>query len=144
MKNNLTIWLAYLGTIPFILSAVLVLQDNEGLMSTSNLTHVLNSYALIIVVFMAGVHWGCYLSDEKSHSISLLLISNVITLIAWFAFLLTPFIITLLIYCLAFVVLLFIDSKLLSLDVISKEYFKLRLTITSIVIMSLLLVVSYS
>ncbi|MEM8845061.1 MAG: DUF3429 domain-containing protein, partial [Pseudomonadota bacterium] len=92
-----------------------------------------------IVVFMAGVHWGHYLSDSKSHSINLLLFSNTITLLAWFAYLFAPVKLTLFVYCMAFCSLLYIDYKLYLLEVITKSYLKLRVMVTSIVVASLLL-----
>ena len=139
-ENNLTTQLAYLGTIPFIFGALCIALGYKQLLFINDIVQMVNSYGLVIVVFMAGIHWGNYLSDDRCRSINLLLLSNIVTLLSWFAFLLMPTKFAVLVYCLAFSFLLFVDSKLLSNDVISSSYFKLRLIITSIVILCLLLV----
>ncbi len=133
--------LAYLGTLPFILSAALILFGIEELILLGDLVFVANSYALVIVVFMSGVHWGNYFSDKKSNIINLLLTSNIITVIAWLAFLLTPSPFVLIFYCVAFLFLLLIDIKLFSHNIITKHYLITRYVVTSIVITSLLLIV---
>lgn len=130
--------LAYMGTLPFVAGAVLISLGIEQLFFINDMTAMVNSYGLIIVVFMSGIHWGNYISDNKCNSINLLLTSNVITLISWFAFLFTPAEGALIIYCIAFLTLLYIDSRLLLLKVITHHYYKLRFSITSIVIISLL------
>lgn len=141
MKSNyLASWLAYLGAIPFVIGAFLIFLGYERVLFINDVVRVVNSYGLIIVVFMAGIHWGNYLSDNRCNSINLLLLSNIITLFSWFSFLFMPAKLSVIVYCLAFSCLLYLDSKLLSLNVISVTYFKLRLVITSIVIASLLLV----
>ena len=138
---NISATLAYLGTIPFVAGAFLILRGYQHIPFIDDMAFLVKSYGLVIVVFMSGVHWGNYLSDKKCHSINLLLTSNLITLVSWFAFLLAPDAPVLLIYCLGFVILLAIDAKLLSLQVISKDYFRLRLLITCIVVVSLLLII---
>ena len=136
----MTTWLACLGTIPFVIGAIFTTLGYQQLFFVGDLALMVESYGLIIVVFMSGVHWGHYLSDKNCHSINLLITSNVITLISWFAFLILSVELILIVYCLAFSILLYIDAKLLSIQVINKPYYKLRLIITTIVILSLLIV----
>ncbi|MDW3094674.1 MAG: DUF3429 domain-containing protein [Gammaproteobacteria bacterium] len=134
-------WLAYLGVIPFVIGVTLISFGYQQFFLINDLAFMVSSYGLVIVVFMSGIHWGNYLSDEKSHSLNLLIASNLITLISWFAFLLISTELTLLIYCITFSALLYIDAKLLSLQVISKRYFKVRCVVTLIVVISLLLTI---
>ncbi len=138
-ESKLYAWLAYFGATPFLLGAVMISLGYRQILFVGDLVFFVNSYGLVIVVFMSGIHWGHYLSYKKTHSINLLLTSNFITLIAWFAFLLTSTIFAILTYCISFSLLLLIDAKLVSCNVISKHYFRIRCIVTCIVIMSLLL-----
>jgi len=134
-------WLAYLGTFPFVLSATLISLDIQKLIILGDLVFVANSYALVIVVFMSGIHWGNYLSDKQSSTINLLLTSNAITIFSWLAFLTLPLPFVFVFYCIAFFLLLLIDMKLFSHNVITKHYLVTRCMVTCIVITSLLLIV---
>lgn len=129
----LTSRLALLGTLPFVISSVLLMADINNLPLLGSVANLLSSYTLVIAVFMCGVHWGQYLQQPEQHSLNLLLISNVLTLVLWFAWLLTPLHIFLSLALLVFLVLLFIDMRLRLIHVINKSYFRTRLLVTSIV-----------
>jgi hypothetical protein len=134
-------WLAYLGALPFMLCAVMVKLGFNNLILLGDVIYAVNSYALVIVVFMSGIHWGTYLSSNQCNSINLLLTSNTITIFSWLVFLTTPTPIVLVFYCVVFLLLLLIDMKLFSYNIISKKYFITRCVVTSIVITSLLIIV---
>lgn len=140
-KKKLYTSLAYLGALPFIISAVLLSLDVQKLFSLGSVLNIANSYAMVIVVFMSGIHWGTYLCDEKSNSLNLLLISNVITVFSWFAFLLLGPGYSLIFYIFAFMVLLWIDIKLYFVSVITKDYLLTRCFVTLVVIASLTVIV---
>ena len=141
IESRLYAWLAYLGVIPFLLASLMISFGYSNFISLTNLAYFLSSYSLVIVVFMAGIHWGQYISNEKARELSLLLTSNIITLIAWFAFLLASTIFALITYCLLFSILLAIDSKLAARRIISIHYFRTRLVVTCVVIFSLFLAI---
>ena len=78
--------LALGGTIPFIAGAVLPLLGHDSLPQLGPLDQVVASYGLVIVCFLAGAHWGTYLSGRSADSINLFVISNAIFLAAWFGY----------------------------------------------------------
>lgn len=137
-NKKLYMSLAYLGALPFIFSAVLLSAHVQHLFILGDVLDIANAYALVIVVFMSGIHWGTYLCDERSNSLNLLIASNVITVFSWLAFLVLSPLFVFTFYALAFIILLFIDFKLFSLDVITKHYLFTRCVVTSIVVASLI------
>lgn len=141
IETRLYAWLAYLGAIPFLIAAIMISFGYPRLIFVGDLVYLVNSYGLVIVVFMSGIHWGQYLSNENAQELNLLLTSNFITLVAWFAFLLTTTILALVAYCISFSFLLAIDSKLASRRIISRHYFITRCIVTCIVLFSLLLTI---
>ena len=138
-ESKLFAWLAYLGTIPFIVGAILISLGHPSFFVINDPVSFVSSYGLIIVVFMSGIHWGQYISVEVSHLINLLISSNIITLLTWFAYLFASVQVALISYCLSFFVLLLIDAKLKSVAVITANYFRTRLIVTTIVIISLVI-----
>lgn len=98
---------------------------------------IVSAYGLLIVSFMAGVNWGTYLYKAQDISLNLFILSNVIALTAWFAFLYAPFELTVLIFICAFAILLLIDYKLYTSSLISQHYFKTRCIVTGLVVVSL-------
>ena len=132
-------WLITLGAIPFILGAILALLDIQNLIFLGELFYVINSYALIIVIFMSGVHWGICLSSKQSNLTYLLLTSNAISILSWLAFLIVSTPIIFILFSVAFLSLLIIDIRLYSQEVIPKHYFITRCVVTTVVITSLII-----
>ena len=93
------------------------------------------SYGLLIVSFMAGVHWGQYLSGLRA-GVNLLVSSNIVALVAWFGFLLLPAFWFCLLLVLLFAVLYLIDMKLHC----QSDYLKTRRNVTAIVCTSMLVI----
>lgn len=138
-NHHLYAWLAYLGAIPFVLCALLITKNHLHIYSVFSTFDVINSYALVITVFMAGIYWGIFLGSEKTGLRALLPGSNIITVLVWLAYLFlnSPYI--LLVYFIAFMLLVLIDFRLLKTGIITAYYFKLRCGVTAVVLSSLLL-----
>jgi hypothetical protein len=137
----LTARLALLGALPFVISSLLLTLDINSLPLLGSVANLLSSYTLVIAVFMCGVHWGQYLQQPEEHSLNLLLISNILTVLLWFIWLLSPLHIFLAVALMVFVVLLMIDMRLRLLNVISKSYFRTRMLVTGIVCLFLTLAI---
>ena len=134
--------LALAGTLPFIARALLPLLGHDSLPHLGPLDQVVASYGLAIVCFLAGAHWGVYLSGRSTGSLNLFIISNVIFLAVWFAYVGAGINIAIGIQVAAFLALLFIDLRLKNSDVISAAYFQVRMMATMIAVVSLLVVVA--
>ena len=143
MKDNkLYTLLALAGTIPFIAGALLPLVGLDALPHLGPLDQLVASYGLAIVCFLAGAHWGTYLSGRYAGSLNLFVISNVIFLAVWFAYVGAGIKTAIGIQIIAFLALLFIDLSLKTSDVISATYFRVRTTATMIAVVSLLVVIA--
>ncbi len=134
--------LALAGTIPFIAGALLPLLGHDALPFLGSLDQLLASYGLAIVCFLAGAHWGTYLSGRCAESLNLFVISNAIFLAVWFAYVGTNVKTAIGVQIFAFVALLLTDRRLRIDDVISAVYFRVRSTATLIAIVSLLIVIA--
>lgn len=128
------------GTVPFMACAVLPLVGVESVPYLGPLDGVAASYGLAIVCFLAGAHWGIYLSGRSADSLNLFVISNVIFLAAWFAYIGVNLNLAIGVQVLAFFTLLFIDLRLKQSEVISAAYFRVRSAATLIAVIALLLV----
>jgi len=134
--------LALAGTIPFIASALLPMLGYDSLPYLGPLDKLVASYGLAIVCFLAGAHWGIYLSGRSAGSLNLFVISNVIFLAVWFAYVGAGIKIAIGVQIFAFLALLFIDLRLKDSDVISAAYFRVRTMATTIAFVSLLIVIA--
>ena len=134
--------LALAGTIPFIAAALLPLLGHDALPYLGPLDKMVASYGLAIVCFLSGAHWGTYLSGRSADSLNLFVISNVIFLAVWFAYLGASIKSAIGIQIFAFLTLLFIDMRLRSNDVISATYLRVRTVATLIAVVSLLIVIA--
>ena len=131
--------LAYSGTLPFFICLILKIFNIEEIPILGNTDQIFLSYGLLIVSFMAGIHWGVQLCCEDKATMNLFITSNIITLATWFCYLFTNQAWTLVAYILSFSALLFIDSKLFKSGVITRDYLQTRLKVSLFVIMTLLL-----
>jgi len=135
--------LALAGTIPFVAGALLPLLGRDSLPYLGPLDQLVASYGLAIVCFLAGAHWGTYLSGRSTGSLNLFVISNAIFLAVWFAYVGTSVNMAIAIQIAAFLTLLFIDLRLSTSGVISATYFRVRKVATLIAIVSLLIVIAH-
>jgi len=134
--------LALAGTIPFIACALLPLLGYDSIRYLGSLDKVVASYGLAIVCFLAGAHWGTYLSGRSADSLNLFITSNVIFLAVWFAYVGADIKWSIGTQVLAFLTLLFIDLRLKRSDVITNVYFRVRSVATLIATISLLVVLT--
>lgn len=132
--------LTYAGILPFLflgLATVLKLSGPDyGL--------ALRGYGVVITSFLCGIHWAAHLFFANQCRRNLLVISNVITLIAYTSLLIYQKNIAFLIQSIGFVVLLWIDYELLTQSIIPRWYFSLRCYATAAVVFLLLTVVMLS
>ena len=134
--------LAMAGTIPFIAAALLPLLGYDALPLLGSLQQMAASYGLAIICFLAGAHWGMYLAGRCPDSLNLFIVSNVIFLLVWFAYVGAAVKTAIGVQIFAFLVLLLIDRRLRVTDAISVQYLRVRSIATLIAIVSLLVVLS--
>lgn len=129
--------LSLLGALPFLGSVILLLLDYDSLTYIGDISYAANTYGLLIVTFMSGILWGLYLTRSDLIGINLFIVSNVITVLVWLVFLLGAESISFLFYIIVFLALNGIDLYLFRNQVINSKYFKMRCTVTLLVVSSL-------
>lgn len=127
--------LPYAGTLPFVACALLLLFGVKELPGLGHTSAVALAYGLVIVSFMAGVHWGQFLSGLRP-KLNLLVSSNAVALIAWGSDLMLAPVYECLVFVALFAFLYWIDTQL-KLD---PHYLQTRRYVTLIVCTSLLLI----
>jgi hypothetical protein len=133
-------YLTYAGAIPFVLCALCLLIGVEQIPMLGSIEQVLSVYALVISTFLTGVHWGQHLHiHEDRWGLILPIVSNILAVALWIGFLVLGFHTLVIMFVVAFSVLLIIDHQLYRADIISHHYFQTRLIVSSIVIISLIL-----
>jgi hypothetical protein len=134
MKNsNLIKLLTYLGALPFFLAFYIDLT-NQSFLDLMGIQWFL-TYGLLILSFMAGTLWGQVVNEPvKIKRIALL--SNVITLSAWFAFLLADPAVVLVIMALGFVALYLLEAFVIKTIKRPDYYLALRLRVTTLVVVA--------
>ena len=133
--------LAFAGTVPFLACALLIVLRIEAMLPLGPLDALASSYAMVIVSFLAGIHWATELYQERRTQLSLFVTSNVVLLFVWFAYVLVPMLWQLLSQALALVVLLLIDRQLQRQAIISSHYLRTRLAATILAAGSLIVIV---
>lgn len=134
-------WLGGLGLIPFIAGAIAVVIVEAG---WANI--VLRYYAATILSFMGGVQWGLAIAadgagERGEHLWRRLSLSVAPALIAWFALLSqAPY--DLIIIAAAFVFLLLVDLQAIKQGWAPAWYARLRITLTTIVLICLVVALS--
>ena len=133
MNFSLLNILPYLGTLPFVLGTFAKMSGSFPMIYFIDTRRIVLSYGVLIISFMAGVHWGQYLSGTRG-KLNLLITSNVIALVAWISgLLLLPMHICYVLIVL-FAILYFIDRGLQ----LEPAYLKTRRNVTLIVCACLL------
>lgn len=128
--------LAYVGAVPFVAGAALTAAE-AGPSTPYPPTAIVGLWALVITSFMAGAHWGYYLADRGQIDINLFLTSTIVAIVGWLAFLLLSVPHALYAFAFLFAVLLLIDRRLYLGGHIDAAYWRIRLTVTMIVIAAL-------
>jgi len=134
--------MGYAGLIPFILLTVLIIFDIQFAdIGKDKLIFLLQTYAAVIISFIGAVHWGVALVKEEEVETSLntnsfYLYSVMPALLAWLSLFVQQW--TFFIQATIVIALYVIDrSKLFSL--LSVNYARLRLHLTSVVCICLLI-----
>jgi hypothetical protein len=133
--------LTYAGVTPFLACALLPLIGISSLPPFGPLDQLVNSYGLAIVCFLAGIHWANYLNNQDVLPFNLMISSNVVFLVAWFAYVLGELSWSLVIQIVALFILLLIDWRLKSAAVITAHYFRARFIATALASAALALVI---
>ena len=136
-SSNLYTSLAFAGATPFLACALLPLIGIDAIAPLGRLDSLASSYGLASICFLAGAHWATYLFRQADVQINLFISSNVVFLVVWFAFIGSEMAWTLVAQLVAFIVLLFIDYRLLQTNVISADYFRVRSVATALAVISL-------
>ena len=131
-------WLAYAGTLPFVLGAGCLAAGIDTLPLVGSAERVLSVYALVIGCFMAGSHWGQHLHvRQPPWTIALAIASNCSALALWIAFVLLPPLWLLAAALVNFLALLALDWRLRRANWIDSCYWRTRVGATAIVALSL-------
>jgi glucan phosphoethanolaminetransferase (alkaline phosphatase superfamily) len=123
--------LAFLGAVPFFIGLVFLLLH---FLSTQTLHFALGSYALFILSFLCGSHWGTGLSQNDEALSYLPTLTNLIGLCAWTAYLTLSFSWLLLCDGLLFFIVLLVDLILYRHKRIPASYFTMRCCVSFLVI----------
>ena len=135
-EDNLTFVLMYLGLLPFVVIALAVKFYWPALSVFGPWINLGAIYGLVIVSFMAGSLWGYRIHPHAPFRF-LLLLSNYIAINIWIGvFVLRPSDF-LWLTALCFLVLLGVDFRLGTLDILSSRYLYHRFIVTLLVILSL-------
>lgn len=126
------------GALPFIFSAGLLLFDVQILPVLGAVAPLVLAYGLAILSFMAGVHWGQFISGNGKPW--LLVTSNAVTVLAWLGYILSKPALFAGLLALLFSVLLLIDYRLTNSHIIDRSYFRTRTIVTSLVVASLMII----
>ena len=141
-KKQLYTSLTYAGALPFVAAAAMPWLGIDKIPNVGSFDFVAQTYGLAIICFLAGAHWGTYLYHRDQSPTNLFLTSNVIVLAVWFAFLLNAAAISLFVQVLAFLYLLFVDFRLLQAGLLIDYYFRMRVTVTILVVASLIVTIA--
>ena len=137
--------LTYLGTLPFIYGGFALFGIAPFVERVPfDLSLGLLSYAVVILSFIAGIHWGIALQKMETgqHSglaLKLLLMSNLVALWAWFMWLFSSLLnsYSLLGLAIGFAIMLLIDWRWLELPAQRPWFWRLRWQASSIAILAL-------
>jgi len=129
--------LTFAGALPFLIALLLTLFPLQGFDGA----YLATSYATLIISFLCGSLWMIALKSQGASLSSLFFISNLITLIAWGAFLFLTTRWTLTLQGLCFLYLLFLDRRLAKIGLLSQWYYSSRRLITWIVVILMVLLI---
>lgn len=131
--------LPYAGALPFVLGAAAKLSPTLPnliyLIMFMDVQHLVLSYALVIIAFMAGVQWGQYVAGTRPR-LNLLLSSNAVALVAWGCYIRLPPDYLCFAFIGLFALVYFIDTQL----ELPPQYLQTRRNVTLIVCTCLALI----
>jgi Protein of unknown function (DUF3429) len=129
--------LPYAGALPFVCGAIALMFGITTFPILGSVEALILSYGLAIISFMAGVHWGQYLSGVSGRT-NLLITSNVTTLLAWLGYNLLSAAQFAVLLMVLFTALLAIDRQLDVQASTDRSYFRTRAGVTILVLLSLM------
>lgn len=132
--------LAYAGTLPFLACALLPFVGVASIRPFGSLDQLAASYGLAIICFLAGIHWATYLYRQELLPFNLTAGSNILFLIAWFAFAIGNLSASLVIQITLLLTLLLIDWRLQEVGIISGVYLRTRCIATGVAATALTLI----
>ena len=125
--------LTYLGILPFLICSITIFVGFDQ----EKTVFILRAYAVVIVSFISGIHWGIGIKDNQHSTAWLLATSNIISLLAWGSLFIHHVISALSLLTLLLVLLLVIDHKLYGMRQIKFWFIKLRRQATFFVVLCL-------
>jgi hypothetical protein len=137
IMHKLMAILTYAGALPFVICAALPLAGTAGIPGLGGNEVIAASYGAIISSFVAGTHWGLAITTQDTTGVVILVLSVILALGAWLAWLLVAPIIAVTAHIKIFALLLIGDIMLYRRDLIDIAYFRMRLGVTGIVILAL-------
>lgn len=130
------------GALPFALAAAASLTGIRTLPLAGPPEGLIVSYGFGIVCFLTGIHWATHLYVKTHVPANLFVVSNVVFLAVWFAFLAGETQSSVIAQSAAFVLLLAVDFALLRRGAIEPHYFRMRAGATLVAVASLMTFVS--
>jgi hypothetical protein len=125
--------LTFSGALPFLIALLFTFLDYKFLNVAGQQWFL--TYGLLILSFMAGTLWGQVI-NQASKIKRIAVASNIITLLAWFAYLLGDIFTALIVIALGFIALYLLESQLMTLVKRPSYYLRLRLQVTAIVVIA--------
>jgi len=154
-KNRLTLWLGYLGLIPFLVPLIEMtdaLASGVGVHGASIFgfyaPYVFIAYSAIILSFLAGILWAKSRDfSQRRIARSMILFSNLLALSGWASLLLINISSILMVFAVALLLCgygsLLLAERSLDHDARDSQYWRMRLVLTMIVICAHSLVLIY-
>lgn len=139
-SNTYTL-LAMAGVTPFVACALLSLAGIGSIHAFGSPDRLAAVYGLAIVSFLTGIHWATQIYEPQESPFNLLLVSNVVFLLVWFAFVLGRVETALAVQLVALLVLLGVDRWLYTTGLITRHYLGVRTAATSLAALSLLVII---
>ena len=140
--NRQTVYttLMLLGLLPFLACAFLPVAGVEEIPRLGRLDELASSYSVAILCFLTGIHWATQLYRVDSATPDLFIVSNVVFLVVWIAYVASELQWALGTQLLAFPLLLSVDFQLFGKGLISQNYLRMRVVATAVACFSLLFI----
>ena len=133
--------LALAGAVPFVVCALLPQIGIDALPLIGAVEPFANTYGLAIVCFLAGIHWATQLYLQDSAPGNLFIASNIVFLIALFAYVIAPIDVSLTVILLFLLASLGIDFVIHRAQLISEWYLRIRALATTVASLSLIVLI---
>lgn len=127
------------GALPFIFCSLCFVMNIDFIPVLGEVKNIFLVYSLIIASFLSGSHWGQHLSIDNKWHVYLPFISNAAAVSLWIAYLTLAFHLLIIFLITLYLLLLFIDQKLWRDKLIDTCYFKVRCSVTLIVVINMVI-----